>query len=173
MSKVLFTIRPHSIIDVITNSSSELFVGKSQSKKEITELIEAAYPEYLTEYREVLSMEELTVSQLNNYFSYACSPHCWPSSKDMFPVLPGFTFDELYELGKPAWTTREQYDLRNNDPSAEKPWQSRFVTEANFEEIKNKLDPKREMYFLYSSDENPDWHMQEKLEMFMERYHLG
>jgi len=173
MSKVLFTIRTHSIIDVITNSSSELFVGKSQSKEEIIELIKAVYPEYLSEYHEILSIEELTFEQLDNYFSYACSPHCWPSTKEMFPVLPGFSFDELYELGTPSWSKIPQYDLRNNDSKAEKPWQKKFVTEENFEEIKNKLDPKREMYFLYSLYENPDWDMQEELELIMQRYHLG
>jgi hypothetical protein len=65
--------------------------------------------------------------------------------------------------------------LKNNlphDPNAR--WQNTsFVTEDNFEEIKNKLDPNRTMYFLFSKDENPDWEMQEKLEMIMKRYHLG
>ena len=48
-----------------------------------------------------------------------------------------------------------------------------FVVEENFEEIKNKLDPERELFFLFSLDDNPDWEMQERLSKIMERLHLG
>lgn len=174
--KILFTLKPHSVIDVITNSSSELFVGTAQSKQTILDLIMAVYPDYLLEYDEVRSIDELSAEELDTYFDYACSPHCWPATKEMYPVLPGFTFEELYEVdddGKPAWNGSLQYKLKNNDVDPEYSWHTAFVTERNFEEIKNKLDPKREMYFLFSRGENPDWDMQEMLETFMDRYHLG
>ena len=35
------------------------------------------------------------------------------------------------------------------------------IEEENFEEIKNKLDPNRSMFFLFSLDDNPNWDMQE------------
>lgn len=173
---ILFTLKPHSVIDVITNSSSELFVGTAQSKENILALIEAVYPNYREEYEEIRNIDDLTASELDNFFNYACSPHQWPATKDMYPILPGFTFDELYEPkddSKPAWNGEIQYDLKNNDPDPEYKWHTAYVTEDNLEEMKNKLDPQREMYFLFSISDNPDWEKQQIFESFMDRYHLG
>lgn len=166
--KIMFTIRIHSLVDVITNSSTELFVTKSSSKSEVEELIKSVYPDYRSEYDELKSMDELTSDELDAYMSYVCSPCCWPSCKSSFKVLPGFTFDELYEPDgrSPARNGEIQYQLKCNDDY-------RFVTDENFEWVKNRLDPKREMYFMFSIDENPDWDMQENLMNFMERIHLG
>lgn len=173
---VLFTLKPHSVIDVITNSSSELFVGTAQAKENIVALLEAAYPDYRNEYEEIKNIDDLTTSELDNFFSYACSPHQWPATKEMYPVLPGFTFEELYEPeddGKKAWNGEVQYKLKNNDPNPEYKWHTAFVTDENLEEVKNRFDPNREMYFLFSISDNPNWEMQERLEAFMDRYHLG
>jgi len=52
-------------------------------------------------------------------------------------------------------------------------WDSSFVTVENIEEMRMKLDPKGELYFLYSIDENPDWDFQQALESVGERFHLG
>lgn len=172
--KTLLVFKPHSTVDVITNSSSELFVGIHTSKEELEQLIEAIYPNYLNEYYELKSIDDLDDGELNNYFGFACSPHCYPATKEMFPVLPGFTFDELYVRDKEKedkkWNKGEHYKLKNNDPNSR--W-GIFVTEDNFEEIKNKLDPNREMFFLFSINDNPNFEMQEELERFMIRYHLG
>ena len=182
MDRVLFTIKPHSIIDVITNSSSELFVGKSQNKEELISLLKAVYPGYLNEYNELMHIDELSMDQLETYISYHCSSHCWPASKSNYGILNGFTFEELYEPEKdwqtgkvksPAWNGELQYQLRDNAKDEDNKWNQSFVTESNVEEIKNKLDPNREMYFLFSNDENPNWEMQEKLMNIMNRYHLG
>lgn len=174
--KILFTLKPHSVVDVITNSSSELFVGSSQSKETMISLIENVYPEYLNEYEAIKTIDDLSSNELNTYFSYACSPHCSPASKGMYPVLNGFTFEELYiaeDDGKLAWNGEIQYELRNNVIDKKHKWDYSFVTDENLEEIKNKIDPKREMYFLFSLDDNPNWEMQEELECFMTRHHLG
>jgi hypothetical protein len=166
---VIFAQRVHSAVDVITNSSSELFVGESDSLELMKGIISEIYPDYLNEYEELKGIDDLTASELNTYICYVCSPHMWPATKSMYPVLPGFTFDELYEPedeGKPAWNGHVQYRLRRNER-----W--RFVTEENIEEIKRKLDPDKRLYFLFSIDENPNWDMQEQLENVMNRIHLG
>ena len=171
-AKTLFVIRPHSIVDLITNSSSELFVFNGKQKKVLKNSIEAVYPDYLSEYKELKSVDDLRPEELNTYMSFVCSSRMWPATKSMYPVLPGFTFDELYtpdDNGVPAWNGEIQYQLRNNEGCK----YGDFVTEQNFEEIKNKLDPNREMFFLFSLDENPNWDMQEELESFGTRYHLG
>jgi AAA+ ATPase superfamily predicted ATPase len=85
------------------------------------------------------------------------------------PILNGFTFEELYEEennGKKAWNNEIQYKLKESENYC-------FVTEKNFEEIKKKLDPNKEMYFLFSKDDNPNWDYQENLMKFMDRLHLG
>ena len=166
---VIFAQRVHSAVDVITNSSSELFVGESDSLELMKGIISEIYPDYLNEYEELKGIDDLTASELNTYICYVCSPHMWPATKSMYPVLPGFTFDELYEPedeGKPAWNGHVQYRLRRNER-----W--RFVTEENLEEIKRKLDPDKRLYFLFSIDDNPNWDMQEQLENVMNRIHLG
>lgn len=179
--KTLFVFKPKNVVDIITNSSSELFVLKGETKEIVEEMIANVYPEYKNEYDEVKHISELSVDDLDNYFNYLCSPHMWPATKANYPVPDGFTFDELYEpkknwetgeVEKPAWNGAIQYELRNNLVTKEK-WRSSFVTEENYQEIVNKLDPERKMYFLYSLDENPDWDMQEKLMNIGERFHLG
>ena len=175
MKKILFTIKPHSIIDVITNSSTELFVGKNQNKDQLIELIKEVCPNYLYDYDELKSIDELEVRELDQYFDYTCSPHCWPATKSMYPVLSGFTFDELYVAkdDKPAWNGEIQYELRDNSVKPKHKYHQAFVTDENFEELKNRIDPNRELYFLYSKDENPDWEVQDKFSEFMSRIHLG
>ena len=175
MKQILFYLKPHSVVDVITNSSSELFVGQSTSKKDMEDMIKSVYPNYLNEYLEIKTIDEIGVKGLNTFFSCYCSPDMWPASKEMYPVLPGFTFDELYEpKDEPLpWKGEVQYELKNNIENPKYDWESSFVTKENLEEIKNKLDPNREMYFLFSKDDNPNWEMQEKLSNFMIRLHLG
>jgi len=175
MKKLMFFLKPHSVVDVITNSSSELFVGTSPTKTEMESLLQEVYPNYRNEYQELRNMEEITEDELETFIVFYCSPFMWPARKDMYPILPGFTFDELYqpEDEKSPWTGECQYELKNNLKKRIHKWDSSFVTKENFEEIKNKLDPKREMYFLFSIYDNPDWEMQEKLSTIMTRLHLG
>lgn len=179
VNRTLFLFPISSVVDTITNSSSELFVGVNPSKEELQAAIEAIYPEWETEYEELKSLDDLSLEEINMYFDYACSPHMWPATEDLYPILPGFTFDELYEpkmkdgVEEVAWNGAIQYELRNNVTNPQHKWDRDFVTEENREEILNKLDPDRHLFFMFSLDENPDWDMQEKLEKFMIRYHLG
>lgn len=167
---VIFVLKVHSLVDVITNSSNELFVGKAQSKEEMINLIKEVYPEYLEEYKQIKNIDEVTVDELDTYFSFMCSPHMWPtSSKQQYPIPNGFTFEDVYEEDKVAWNGKKQYKLKR-----EGYWEGYgFVTKANFKEIKKKLDPNKEMYFLFSYEENPKWEYQEKFSEFMDRFHLG
>lgn len=168
MKKTIFTIKVDNVINIITNSSSELFVLKGETKNFIEEMIAEKYPEYRSEYGEVKNIKDLTVDELETYFSYNCSPHMWPARKENYPILPGFTFDELYEKDgeEKAWNGQQQYKLKRNEG-----WN--FVTESNKEELINKLCPSKDMWFLFSLDENPNWEMQEELMQIAERYHLG
>lgn len=166
----MFVIHPHSVVDVITNSSSELFVFNGSNKEVIVDMIKEVYPHYLDEYYELKNIVELSTDELELYLGYTCSPGCWPAYKSQYPVPNGFTFEELYEperdwqtdeIKKPAWNGEIQYKLKLK------------ITDENREDIINRLSPDKEMYFLFSIEDNPDWDYQMKLENFGERIHLG
>jgi hypothetical protein len=173
--KILFTIQHHSIIDVITNSSSELFVGNSDSKEKMESLIKEVYPDYLNEYEELKTIDDFTIDELDSHMNWITGSYVWPAKKENYRIPNGFTFEELYEAKskKTAWNGEIQYRLKNNKQRIKNKWDSAFVTKENFEEIKNKLDPNRTMFFLFSLDDNPNWEMQKQLSSIMNRYHLG
>lgn len=172
--KTIFTMNISNTIDLITNSSSELFVLKGKTKDVIIELLDNIYPDWRKEYEEPKNISELTVGELETYFSYACSPDMWPNSKKDYPVFSGFSFDELYEKeNSESGFNRGGYKLKNNVVSPESKWDDNFVTEENIKEISKKLSPNMDMWFLFSLNENPNWEMQEKLMCVADRYHLG
>lgn len=151
--KTLFTLKPHSFVDVITNSSSELFVG-NLPKRELQRLLAEAYPGYLSEYEGLKSIEELSNDELETYISYHYDG--WSNSRQQTKqkLVPGFTSEEMYgPVGyRGCWN---------------------FVQDHNRVKIMNGIDPYRKMFFLFSLEQNPDWEMQERLMNFMKRYHLG
>lgn len=182
--KTIFVFNVNHGVDLITNSSSELFVLKGKTKEIVEEMITSIYPNYLDEYESIKHIDDISVDQLNVYFDYLCSPHIWPAKRSDYPIIDGFTFEELYTPKKnwrtgvvedPAWNGEIQYELKNNLETSPFKFNGyhQFVTDFNFDDIKNKLDPNKEMYFLFSIDENPNWDYQEKLMDIGERFHLG
>ena len=204
MSKVLYIFQPHSIVDIITNSSSELFVFKGKSKETIENAIEEIYPDYLREYEPLVYIMDASIDDIENFLYYHCSPNHWPAERHEYPLIGDYTFDELYEVDEEFnLGNRVSYRLKDNtrppsfkkikkytdfqkelDPYEEEDWDGetqnhiwhhrRFVTEENRMEVINRIDPKHQMYFMYSRDENPNWECQEMLtEIGGKRYHLG
>jgi hypothetical protein len=171
LKKTLFLINVNNVVDIITNSSSELFVLKGETKEIVEEMISNVYPNYLDEYDNVKKLSELSADDLSDFMSYHCSPGVWPARKCDYRILDGFTFDELYRPEKdyktggikpPAWNGEIQYSFNHG-----------LITKENKEEYSKRLDPNGTMFFLFSLDENPDWEMQEKLMEIADRYHLG
>lgn len=152
---VLFTLQFHSVVDVITNSSSELFVGLENSKELMVSLVKDIYPGYLDDYEEVRGIEDLTDDELEMYISYHYNG--WSNSQQC--MMHNVTFDEMYET--------KVYDYGSYTYI-----RSDFISD-NRERINNSIDPERKMFFMFSRDENPDWEMQERLMSIMQRYHLG
>lgn len=51
MKKTFFVVRPHSFVDVITNSSTELFVTSGEKSADVVrEILEEKWPHYLSLY---------------------------------------------------------------------------------------------------------------------------
>lgn len=152
--KTLFTFSVDNVVDLITNSSSELFVLKGDVRDQVEDMVKAVYPKYEKEYRRPVHIDELTPSGLEHYmhqiFGY------WPNK--VFDPGYGFTFDELFEPDRHG----KGYTMRDD-----------LVTDENREAFADRFDPDRTLWFLYSIDDNPDWDMQEKLMEIGTRYHLG
>lgn len=152
----VLVFNPHSFVDVITNSSSELFVGQANNKEYIIELIESIYPNYLSEYHPVKSTEELDRWELEAYLNYRYE--YWSNSQQRFvhEKIPGLTKQEMAELQKKDY----YHDIVTED-------------EDRTNRIKKGIDPEGKMFFLFSIDDNPDWDEQEKLMEVFQRFHLG
>jgi len=187
--KTIFTLHIDNMIDLVTNSSSELFILKGDTKQTVEELLASIYPGYLSEYDEVKSILNLSTEELNIYFRCSTGSNQWPCKKEDYSTIPGFTFDDLYEPEKEiefpkegdfrytgnikrSWDGEIEYALKNNDINGDC-WGSTFVTEKNKDSLIEKLDPNHNMWFLFSKDENPNWEMQKVLSEVAQRYHLG
>lgn len=156
MSKILFTLKIDNVIDIITNSSSELFVLKADSFEIVKELIESVYPGYLNEYYEPIQPKDMTPERFASYIDWI---NGWNVSKENAVVYEGFTFEDMY--------VKSRYGQTNTYVMKEG-----FI-ENNFETIVKLVDPGNKTWLMYSIDDNPDYEMQERLEIIAERYHLG
>lgn len=159
--KVLFVIAVDSVVDVITNSSSELFVLERMTKMEAEAAVAAVHAKYRSEYEQIVGIDELSVDELNTYISHAYLRwHFKITRQEAERVLDGLdmplAFDEAFEMEDDGlYSSRE------------------VVTEENREEMIERIDPERELWFMFSTDENPNWQMQEALSNVATRYHLG
>ena len=70
MKKILFTISVDNTIDIITNSSSELFVLNGETLNSVKELVESIYPEYRKEYEEIVALRDASDSDVDTYVNW-------------------------------------------------------------------------------------------------------
>ena len=160
MKKTVFVLKIDNVIDIITNSSSELFVLKADSAEIVKELLASIYPGYLNEYREPIQPKDMDPYDLESYLEWV---NGWEKTRKNCVVYEGFTFDEMYDpYPYPnAWDKEPKFIIK------------RGFIEENAEVIVNLVDPGNKTWLLYSIHENPDYEMQEKLETVAQRYHLG
>lgn len=160
---IVFVIQPQSIIDVITNSSSELFVFQGNDKEVIEGMIRDIYPNYRNEYDELKSIQDFNASEMKSFLGW------------VYEISGGWNHNWSYECVAPAGI--DINDLtEESDDEFEKKWYKdgkKFSYEkiaAHLDEIKAALSG---TYLLYSLYDNPDWDMQEELMNIGTRYHLG
>jgi len=155
--KILFKFNVDNAIDIITNSSSELFVLKADSNKIVVELLESVYPDFRKEYDEPIQFKDMDAEQFTDCIHWL---YGYSEVKEKCASFPGFTFEQMYVKSEHSWR-EEEYN-----------WKEGFL-EENQEAIIKAIDPLNKQWFLYSKDENPNWDMQEKLMEIGDRYHLG
>jgi hypothetical protein len=153
MKKILFVFAVDNMVDLITNSSSELFILHGNTKEEVIGMVENVYPNYRNEYDEIISISEIENEKLDTYLSYTHSD--W---KDKFAVSKAFE-------------TEPSIFYKNFDKFGKEQYWYGDISDEGYRIVREAL-PKN-MYFLFSIDENPNWEMQESLENIGIRYHLG
>jgi hypothetical protein len=134
-------------IDIITNSSSELFILDGDSKKIVEELLESTCPGYLAEYLPLQGWEDLENGEL---FAQWCErlPYNTSAEKAEEYIPEGFTFEELF-----SWDSRG--NLINNYDA---------VNDSNRNHMINYLSKGKQQFFLYSRGDNPSYDMSCKLQ---------
>lgn len=149
----LFVFNVSNVIDLITNSSSELFILSGNNMNEVKSLIESVYPNYLSEYQEVVSIDNISEEELDTYLTYEYN-----------------TWDDRLTLSKVFNIDPNVLYSNYSDFETKKYWHGR-ISDVGYSLIREKLP--KDMYFLYSINENPNWEMQENLMNIATRYHLG
>jgi hypothetical protein len=164
--KPVFVFSIQSIVDIITNSSSELFVLKSDTKKILTQTIKGLYPEFLKEYNEPKLLSFCSDEELDEYISWIYNVYGEKESgwRGKLHIFEGFKFDEIYEEDN-RWG-------RDADEAPNYTLKKDFIPN-NRMKLLQTIDPDNNTWLLYSIDDNPNWEFQEKLMTIGERYHLG
>lgn len=72
MKKVIFVFSLQSVSDIITNSSSELFVfTKENSVEEVISILDDIYPNWRKEYNKPQLLRDVSDKDLDTYLDYA------------------------------------------------------------------------------------------------------
>lgn len=172
--KTLFKIQVDNQIDLITNSSSELFVLNGDSLETVEKLISTIYPEYRTEYEEPICLKHASSETIKYYFDWIETYRNYDSSYYRLPqeerreqkILEAVSIAERFEIPPGEFYT-------NWEERKTARWWYPDISEKGARKIAETLDPEGKTFLLYSIDENPNWEMQEKLENIATRYHLG
>lgn len=159
--RTIFTFNIDNVVDIITNSSSELFVLKGETLSIVEEMVEETYPEYLTEYKNVSSMKDLNESDFDYYISYLYNTIArGEKGIKRYNAICGVEPKDLYS----NWA-----DLI--DPNIDSSWPK--FSDEGIKLLKKAIDPDENMYLMFSLDENPNWEKQEALMEIGRRHHLG
>lgn len=131
----LISLNIDNVIDIITNSSSELFVMKSDSKELVYELIESACPTFRDGYYDPIRYKDMDESTFADcietiYGSYS-------KDKSLF-LFFGFSVEEQLAYDNIA----EYYDRKRS-----------FLTE-NKDVLINQIDPNGLLWFLVPKEEH-------------------
>ncbi len=164
--KKIFEFNVDNTIDIITNSSSELFVLKGKTKEIVEEMIREVYPSFEDEYK-LVTIEECDEDDLSTYINSVFLKYdgtCWH-----YLTPPFYTSDDFAMCKK--LNVRPNILYKNFGMyGIENYWSGEYSKEGR-EILLNNI-PKN-TYLLFSLDENPNWDMQERLMNIASRYHLG
>lgn len=167
--KTLFVFQMQSFTDVVTNSSSELFVFTGTTNI-VNDLLNASVPGWEDEYETPESVQELRPDDLETYLSYAYDNYDWNWNNRRITRETSMQTRWAKEFNIDPNDLYENY--QEWDPSSENWKISHLRLKKGWDKlIKQKLNPN--LVFVFSRRENPNWERQETMETFGTRYHLG
>jgi len=171
--KYFVRIPIQSFSDIITNSSSELFVFQKPSVKDVIKLLDDYTPGWRDEYEEPILFKDMDEYDQNNYID-------WVSG---LPYYFNYESDDEYNKAIIRTIHRDLCISEEEIPELFENWNKPTVY-PNYRYYCLNLSSKgynlyREKFkydiCLWSLDDNPDWDRQEKIMDFVggKRYHLG
>jgi len=181
--KPLFVFHVDNVVDLITNSSSELFILDGKTQDVVIEMIEGIHPNWRGEYEDPRQLSELSddeISTISDYidiggfefYNFDTKTHevyytdysLWSRDrKKLVTDILGLPFEE-------AFTNYEE--LINQPRTDECKWGKHLQESEKL--VKLKREKLTETYpnswFLFSHDDNPEWDYQELLMNRIGRY---
>lgn len=188
-NKTLFVFNLDSAVDLITNSSSELFILEGNNQEMVMEVLDNTHENWRSEYEEPRQVTDLTEDELDTVHSWTVDNHRsyywstkkggvfysdfsnWGGGLSEVHVKDGeleLPFSEAFENWENR-TTPRPYQKHQEHPDIQL-WESKALVKIQHQKLK-ELYPNS--WFLFSFEDNPDWDAQEKLMNVGQRYHLG
>lgn len=165
--KTLFIFQVQSFTDVVTNSSSELFVFNG-STKTVEELLNFAVPGWKSEYNSPVTLQEIDDDSFNMYLNYAYDNwdnhyrEITKANSKQLVLARTFKIDP-----KLLYKNYDEWDPNSKD------WTKTYLelSKEGLQLIKSKLPSN--LIFVFSKDDNPNWDRQKIMMNYGIRYHLG
>lgn len=173
--KVLIEIKVDNVVDIITNSSSELFILSGDTKEIVQEMVSDVYPNYLNEYEQIVPLREADDDQIDTYLDKIEAPiwNIWEATRNMSEEEERlYRIKVATKIAKKYKMTPDEYYIDWEDTKNKK----YFYPQASIKGLRKAaelLDPNGQIFLMFSIKDNPNWDMQEKLMEIGTRYHLG
>lgn len=179
-------MKVQSFSDIITNSSSELFVfNDGRSVNDTIKLLDNIYPNWVDEYFTPDYVSNTNEADQENYFDfrlyYECNERAFHNCiQNISPKTLGeyYTFSTtpidkknchaLHIAKQIGLTPKETFEnWEHYNPNTD--WHPQFTRLA----CKRMAELEPDTVLLFSKEENPDYGMQEILLKYALKYHLG
>lgn len=182
-----------SFSDVITNSSSELYVfADGKSVEEVATELDEVAPGWRSEYsdpeyvKDTVALETYIDAIIPNWdYEELEKRHCCKvngipiNDYKYFVICPELNYASLFDKND-SWasnlakqlglTPEEAFDDWNEYDPFGPGWTHLSLSEKANDIIRER---DKDVVLVWSNDENPDWDRQEKMMTIGERYHLG
>ena len=145
MKKQLYTFKIDNAIDVITNSSSELFIFKS-TEKILFELLDSIEKDFGKQYAEPKLLRKCSDTEFSYYVNSLFAYEVSDSLKHEVLLPEGIKFEDIYKFDEDSYSwyfdTEEYDDVKGYYDKLDK-----------FRDIlQNWLDPNDQIWVLYIDD---------------------
>lgn len=168
-NKNLFIFNIDNVIDVITNSSSELFTFKMDNGKILSKILNNFKKDFNNKIGEPVSLRNCS-NTLFRYYIYSIFPYQIESEEEIKDIIlpPNIKFEDLYDSDTYTYTdsnTNEEkiyYHLKEED------YGDGFKVIADpicdrREELQEFLDPNDNIWLLYIDDYKMDTELRNKV----------